>query len=97
VWCATLQVSEDPDHGHALKQIEYFCAVGGAGSIALASGRLNISSPSVSAAISQLETEFGIGLLVRHHAQGVSLTAEGRRFLEEAKRLIAHSRRIAAR
>jgi DNA-binding transcriptional LysR family regulator len=77
-----------------LKQIEYFCAVGGAGSIALASGKLNISSPSISAAISQLEAEFGIGLFVRHHAQGLSLTAEGRRFLEEAKRLIAQANEL---
>ena len=37
-----------------LKQIEYFCAVGGTGSIALASERLNISSPSIPTAISQL-------------------------------------------
>jgi DNA-binding transcriptional LysR family regulator len=77
-----------------LKQIEYFCAVGGAGSIALASERLNISSPSISAAISQLEAAFGIELFIRHHAQGVSLTAEGRRFLDEAKRLIAQANEL---
>jgi DNA-binding transcriptional LysR family regulator len=74
-----------------LKQIEYFCAVGGTGSIALASERLNISSPSISTAISQLEAAFGIELFVRHHAQGVSLTAEGRRFLDEARRLISQA------
>ena len=77
-----------------LKQIEYFCAVGGTGSIALASERLNISSPSISTAISQLEAAFGIELFVRHHAQGVSLTAEGRRFLAEAKRLIAQANEL---
>ena len=77
-----------------LKQIEYFCAVGGAGSIALASGKLNISSPSISTAISQLEAVFGIELFIRHHAQGVSLTAEGRRFLEGAKRLISEANEL---
>lgn len=77
-----------------LKQIEYFCAVGATGSIALASERLNISSPSISTAISQLEASFGIELFVRHHAQGVSLTAEGRRFLEEAKRLLAQANEL---
>jgi len=77
-----------------LKQIEYFCAVGGAGSIALASEKLNISSPSISTAVSQLEAVFGIELFVRHHAQGVSLTAEGRRFLDEAKRLISQANEL---
>jgi DNA-binding transcriptional LysR family regulator len=77
-----------------LKQIEYFCAVGATGSIALASERLNISSPSISTAISQLEAAFGIELFVRHHAQGVSLTAEGRRFLDEAKRLISQANEL---
>ncbi|HMK81999.1 MAG TPA: LysR family transcriptional regulator [Xanthobacteraceae bacterium] len=77
-----------------LKQIEYFCAVGATGSIALASERLNISSPSISTAISQLEAAFGIELFVRHHAQGVSLTAEGRRFLDAAKRLIAQANEL---
>ena len=40
---------------YTLRQIEYFVAVGELGSIALASERLHISSPSISTAISQLE------------------------------------------
>ena len=74
-----------------LRQIEYFVAAGEEGSILLASERLNISSPSVSTAISQLEAEFGIQLFIRHHAQGLSLTSEGRRFLGESKRLMAQA------
>ena len=73
----------------SLRQIEYFVAAGDEGSILLASERLNISSASVSTAISQLETAFGIQLFIRHHAQGLSLTSEGRRFLTESKRLLA--------
>ncbi|MEM9044923.1 MAG: LysR family transcriptional regulator [Pseudomonadota bacterium] len=71
------------------RQLEYLVAVGEAGTIALAAQRLNVSSPSISAAISQLEAEFGIQLFVRHHAQGLALTPGGRRVHNEAKRILA--------
>ncbi|MDA9175875.1 LysR substrate-binding domain-containing protein [Alphaproteobacteria bacterium] len=70
------------------RQLEYMVAVGDAGSIALASQRINVSSPSISAAISQLEDEFGIQLFVRHHAQGLSLTPGGRRIFDEARQIL---------
>ncbi|MEO1139861.1 MAG: LysR substrate-binding domain-containing protein [Pseudomonadota bacterium] len=70
------------------RQLEYLVAVGDAGTIALAAQRLNVSSPSISSAISQLEAEFGIQLFVRHHAQGLSLTPGGRRVFNEAKRIL---------
>ncbi|MBL6771738.1 MAG: LysR family transcriptional regulator [Alphaproteobacteria bacterium] len=70
------------------RQLEYFVAVGDAGSIALASQRINVSSPSISSAISQLETEFGLQLFVRHHAQGLSLTPGGRQFFKAAKTIL---------
>lgn len=71
------------------RQLEYLVAVGEAGTIALASERVNVSSPSISAAISQLEAEFGIQIFVRHHAQGLSLTPGGRRIFNDAKRILA--------
>jgi len=71
-----------------IRQLEYLVAVGDAGTIALASQRLNVSSPSISAAIGQLEAHFGIQLFVRHHAQGLSLTPGGRRVFNEAKRIL---------
>ena len=61
------------------RQLEYLVAVGEAGTIAMASQRINVSSPSISAAISQLEAEFGTLLFVRHHAQGLTLTPGGQR------------------
>jgi len=70
------------------RQLEYLVAVGECGTIALASERVNVSSPSISAAISQLEAEFGIQIFVRHHAQGLSLTPGGRRIFNEAKRIL---------
>ena len=70
------------------RQLEYLVAVGDAGTISLASQRLNVSSPSISTAINQLEGHFGIQLFVRHHAQGLSLTPGGRRVFNEAKRIL---------
>jgi DNA-binding transcriptional LysR family regulator len=70
------------------RQLEYLVAVGDAGTIARASQRINVSSPSISAAISQLEAEFGTQLFVRHHAQGLSLTPGGQRIFNEAKRIL---------
>lgn len=70
------------------RQLEYLVAVGDAGTIAMAAQRLNVSSPSISTAINQLEGHFGIQLFVRHHAQGLSLTPGGRRVFNEAKRIL---------
>ena len=67
-----------------LRQLEYFVAVGEMGSISLAAEKVNVSSPSISAAINQLEKEFGLPLFVRQHAQGLSLTLAGREMLKQA-------------
>lgn len=74
-----------------LKQISYFVATAETGSITLASERVNISQPSISSAITGLEEAFGIQLFIRHHAQGLSLTNEGQRFLREAKGLLSQA------
>ena len=71
-----------------LRQLEYFVAVGEMGSIALAAEKVNVSSPSISAAIHQLEKEFGLPLFVRQHAQGLSLTLAGREMFEHACRVL---------
>ncbi|WP_299965497.1 LysR family transcriptional regulator [uncultured Roseobacter sp.] len=75
-----------------LRQLEYFVAVCEEGSIAAASARVNVSSPSISAAISQLEAEFSLPLFVRKHAHGLSLTETGRQFLDHAARVLAEAR-----
>lgn len=74
-----------------LRQLEYFIAVGEAGSIALASEKVNVSSPSISAALSQLEREFGLQLFVRKHAHGLSLTQAGRQFMAQAKSVLSEA------
>lgn len=76
------------------RQLEYFVAVGEEGSIAQASERVNVSSPSISAAISQLEDEFGLPLFVRKHAHGLSLTQAGRQFLVSAQRVLSEAQAL---
>lgn len=71
-----------------LRQLEYFIAVGEAGSIAKAAEQVNVSPPSISASIAQLEAEFGVQLFVRKHSHALALTAGGRLFLKEAARLL---------
>ena len=71
-----------------LRQLEYFVAVGELGSIAQAADKVNVSSPSISAAISQLEREFGLPLFVRRHAHGLSLTQAGRRMMEQVSLIL---------
>lgn len=71
-----------------LRQLEYFIAAGESRSITGAADRIGISPPSVSMAVSHLESEFGLQLFVRHHAQGLSLTADGEALLSEAQDLV---------
>lgn len=70
---------------YTLRQLEYFVAVGETGSVAAAAQQVNVSSPSISAGISQLEEELGVKLFVRHHAQGLTPTLAGRRLLDHAR------------
>ena len=71
-----------------LKQLHYFATVVETESIAEASRKLHIAQPSISIAIKNLEDTFGQQLLIRHHAQGVSLTPGGRRFYIKAQELL---------
>jgi DNA-binding transcriptional LysR family regulator len=78
----------------SLRQLEYFQAVAEHGSIAGAADEINVSSPSISAAISQLEEEFGVQVFVRKHAQGLSLTPAGTQLLAQARQVLAQARRL---
>ena len=73
---------------YSLRQLEYFTAVGELGSIAQAAEQINVSAPSISASISQLEAEFGVQLFVRRHAHGLTLSPIGRELHEKAKQLL---------
>ena len=77
-----------------LRQLEYFVATCEAGSVTEAALGIPVSQSSVSAAVAQLEAAVGVPLLIRHHAQGVSPTPAGRRFLEQAQRLLDAADRL---
>lgn len=79
-----------------LRQLEYFIVVGEAGSIALAAERVNVTAPSMSSAISQLEGSLAVQLLIRRHAQGCTLTAAGERFLEQARVVLQEAEKLNA-
>jgi len=71
-----------------LRQLEYAVATADAGSIAAASERIHVSPPSISAAVSHIESELKVQLFIRHHAQGLILTNIGAEVLKEAKRAL---------
>lgn len=71
-----------------LRQLEYFLAAAEAGSITIAAARKRISQPSISAAISLLEAEFGVNLFVRNPSQGVVLTLAGQRLMGEIQEIL---------
>ena len=80
---------------YSLRQLEYFIAVSDTGSFAAAAQLLHVSQPSISTAMKKLEQQLGVQLLVRHHAQGATPTAAGRRLLVEARNLVSHAGEIA--
>lgn len=73
---------------YSLRQIEYFVATAECCSVADAARMMNVSQPSVSKAISNLEGQFSTQLFIRHHAKGVSLTQAGERLLVDARSLL---------
>jgi DNA-binding transcriptional LysR family regulator len=77
---------------YTLRQLRYFVGAVESGSVAEASRRLNISQPSISAAVKSLEEAFNVQLLIRHHASGVSLTPAGLRFYRHAVGLLRYAR-----
>lgn len=82
---------------YTLKQLTYFAVTAECGSFAESSKQLYVAQPAISAAIAKLEDQFGTSLLVRHHAQGVTLTPSGRRLLSEARRLLRFAEEFQAK
>jgi DNA-binding transcriptional LysR family regulator len=72
----------------SLKKIRYFIATADAGQVSHAGIQLGISQSAITAAVQQLEAELGV-ILFERHAQGVSLTAEGARFLQHARHILS--------
>jgi DNA-binding transcriptional LysR family regulator len=80
---------------YTLRQCTYFRAVAEQGGIAQASRALNISQPSIAQALDKLEDILGIVLFERHHARGLTLTLQGRLFLQHAVALEEQAEQVA--
>lgn len=80
----------------SLRALGYVVAAADLGGVSAAARRLNVSQPSVSAAIAQLEADIGVQLFIRHHARGITPTAAGERLLAEARGLLSHAEDFAA-
>lgn len=78
-----------------LRQCAYFRAVAEQGGIAQAARVLHISQPSVAQAIDKLEDVTGLVLFDRHHARGLTLTLQGRLFLDHVGRLLDQAEQVA--
>ena len=59
--------------------------------ITMAAVALKVSQPAISAAISQLESQFGVQLFIRYKAKGVKLTPVAQKSLSAARNLLAHA------
>jgi len=83
--------SRSLDPRFTLRQIRYFLAAARAGSVNQAAFDVNISAPSISAAINQLETQYNIQIFIRHHSHGLLMTEDGKKFFAAAKAFFEHA------
>ena len=70
-----------------LRHLRYFVAVGEALNFTRAAAQLRIAQPALSRQVQDLEDEIGVDLLKRS-PRGVTITAEGKLFLEEAREVL---------
>lgn len=75
------------------RPLQYFVAVARDRSFSRAAARLNVSQPSLSAQMRELERRLGFALFERT-SRHVALTREGRLFLTDAQRMVAEAARL---
>src|SRR6266403_818256 len=73
-----------------LRHLRYFLAVGEALNFRKAAAQLRLAQPALSRQVQDLEEEIGVDLFRRSH-RGVTLTAEGKVFLKEAREVLKHA------
>ncbi|MER9006470.1 MULTISPECIES: LysR family transcriptional regulator [unclassified Mesorhizobium] len=72
-----------------LTQLRYLVAVARHGSVTAAARMLNVSQPSISVAIDNVEAALGQKLFVRQRGSGIALTSFGRSAVAKAKQVLA--------
>lgn len=77
-----------------LRQIEYVVTVASTGSLSAAAAALNVSQPSLSVAISQVEERLGQKLFIRSKGARLKMTAFASLYVNEAETLLATARRL---
>src|SRR5437762_13645398 len=70
-----------------LRHLRYFLAVGEALNFTKAAAQLRVAQPALSRQVQDLEDEIGVDLMKRS-PHGVTLTAEGKLFLDEVRELL---------
>ena len=70
-----------------LRHLRYFLVVGEVLNFTKAAARLRVAQPALSRQVQDLEDEIGVDLL-RRSPRGVTLTAEGKLFLQEVRELL---------
>ncbi len=74
-----------------LTQLRYLVAVARHGSVTGAARMLNVSQPSISVAIDNVEATLGQKLFVRQRGSGIALTSFGRGAVAKAKQVLAEA------
>lgn len=77
-----------------LRQYEYVCAIGRHGSLSAAAQHLNVSQPALSNALTRVEEHLGHPLFSRRRGAAMSLTPQGREFIDRAEALLTSAARI---
>ena len=79
-----------------IKQLTYLVTVAEEGNITSAARKLFIAQPSLTSAIKDLETEYGITIFTRSN-KGIKLTSEGEEFLGYARQVLEQTTLIDER
>ena len=72
----------------SLRHLSYLVAVADKGSVTAAAAHLGVSQPAISAALRGIETAYDLSLFVRERPHRITLTAVGRRFVDNARQML---------
>ena len=87
VSCAAMLSGHNATQRMELRHLRYFLAVGEALNFTKAAAQLRVAQPALGRQMQDLEDEIGVDLMKRS-PRGVTLTAEGKLFLEEVRELL---------